>query len=266
MKKTVTVLLSCLLVMVLTACDAFTRNSGSPLTPIPDQVPPEPRFETTGDLLAALDRGGVDCEVLRRRRGGLDCMTQIDGVRFENEVSVFDTEVVEESEIGRSIASRRKEPYGHTLVAAGNWYIRVLDPLYAPEIAEALDAVVLPPLFPLPDIPGEPRYADLDALADALEASVGCSDRKPEEGTEDVVTCVTEGAEEACARLELHATPAARDEAIRLAISVPELPRYIVTAANWSVQFCDHSTGRTAARELGAAVVVHRGHPGAPAP
>lgn len=268
MKKTVTVLLSCLLVMVLTACDAFTRNSSESLTPMPDNVPTGPVFKTADDVVTALERGGIECVVLRRRANGsgLDCMTEVDGEKVENEVHVLDPKAFSRDEIGDSIASWRTPPRPRTLVAAGNWYIRVLDPLYAPEIAEALDAVVLPPLFPLPDIPGEPRYADLDALADALEASVGCSDRKPEEGTEDVVTCVTEGAEEACARLELHATPAARDEAIRLAISVPELPRYIVTAANWSVQFCDHSTGRTAARELGAAVVVHRGHPGAPAP
>ncbi|WP_344630970.1 hypothetical protein [Streptomyces glaucosporus] len=184
----------------------------------------------------------------------------MNGARFENEVSVFNTKVVEEGEIGNSIASRRKEPYSHTLVAAGNWYIRVLNPIYAPRIAEALDAVVLPPLFPLPDIPDEPRYTDPDALADALDGSVGCAERKPEKGSANVMTCVTEKpGEKPCARLELHGSAAARDDALRQLMSVPELPRFVVTAANWSVQFCDESVGRAAARDLGAAVVDHEG-------
>ncbi|WP_211257186.1 hypothetical protein [Streptomyces megasporus] len=251
------VLTSCLLAVVLTACDAFTRNSGSPPTPIPDSVPSEPRFASADELLAALGRKGVDCEVLRRRQGGLDCMAEVDGAKVENEVSVFDAEVVEEGEIGRSIASRRKEPYGHTIVAAGNWYIRVLDPLYAPRIAEALDAVVLPPLYPLPDIPDKPRYADLDALAEALDASVGCVRRKTV--SEGGMTCGTEQSKEPCHHLELHATPAARDDALRLAIGVPEIPRFIVTAGNWSIRFCDESAGRTAARDLGGVVVSSTG-------
>ncbi|MCI0385191.1 hypothetical protein [Streptomyces sp. CNQ085] len=182
-------------------------------------------------------------------------MAEVDGAKVENEVSVFDTEVIGEGEIGKSIASRRKEPYSHTLVAAGNWYIRVLDPLYAPEIAEALDAVVLPPLLPLPDIPKKPRYTDLDSLADALDASVGCEGREREKDVVNAMTCVTERSEEPCAYLELHGTFAERDDALRLAVSVPELSRFIVTAGNWSVQFCDRSLGREAADDLGGAVV-----------
>lgn len=107
-------------------------------------------------------------------------MAEVDGAKVKSEVSVFDTEVIEEGEIGRSVAGRRKEPYSHTLVAAGNWYIRVLKPAYAPQTAEALDAVVLPPLFPLPDVPKKPRHKDLDSLADALDAAVGCERRERE--------------------------------------------------------------------------------------
>ncbi|MCG3040749.1 hypothetical protein ACLIYM_05460 [Streptomyces fenghuangensis] len=254
MRKTTSVLTSWLL-LTLTACGAFTQNSGSPMTPIPDSVPSKPLFRSTDELLTALGEGGVDCEVLRRREGGLDCMAEIDGVKVGSEISVFDTEVVEEGEIGRSITSRRKEPYSHTLVAAGNWYIRVLDPAYAPQVAEALDAVVLPPLFPLPDIPKKPRYKDLDSLADALDASVGCERREREKGAADAMTCVTERSEEPCAYLELHDTSAERDDALRLAISVPELPRFVVTAGNWSIQFCDRSLGREAADDLGGVVV-----------
>lgn len=264
MKKLVLVLTSCLLLVVLTACDAFSRNSSSPLTPIPDQVPGEPRFTDADDLLTALRKGGIDCEVLRRRQGqarsgsSLDCVAEVNGVRFENEVSVFNPEIVEEGEIGRSIASRRKPPGGHTLVAAGNWYIRVLEPGYAPRIAEALDAVVLPPLYPLPDIPAEPRYADLDALADALDSSVGCTRR--EEPFPGGMRCRTEPPGKVCAQLELHDGPAARDDALRRTISRARgMPLFIVTAGNWSVQFCEPGAGRTAARDLGAAVVSHDG-------
>ncbi|WP_194074730.1 hypothetical protein [Streptomyces barkulensis] len=247
--------------LAITACDSFSSGSASPLKPIPGHVPAEPRFDTADELIAALGKEGIDCGVLRRRQGqvgsgsGLDCVASIDGERFENEVSVFDTGVVAEDEIGRSIASRREEPYEHTLVAAGNWYIRVLKPAYAPQVAEALDAVVLPPLFPLPDIPKKPRYKDLDSLADALDASVGCEMREREKDAADAMTCVTQRSEEPCAYLELHDTSAERDDALRLAISVPELPRFIVTAGNWSIQFCDRSLGREAADDLGGVVV-----------
>ncbi|MGK5497235.1 hypothetical protein [Streptomyces sp. URMC 125] len=175
MQKAVSVLISCLLAMVLTACDAFTRNSPEPLTPMPDNVPTGPVFTTADDVVTALERGGIECVALRQRANGsgLDCMAEVDGEKVGNEVHVLDPEAFSRDEIGDSIASRRTPPRPRTLVAAGNRYVRVLDPLYAPEIAEALDAVVLPPLFPRPDIPGELRYADLDALADASSANTG---------------------------------------------------------------------------------------------
>lgn len=46
-------------------------------------------------------------------------------------------------DIGDSIAGRLAAPYNQTIVAAGNWYIRVRYPDHAPGVAEALDAVVL---------------------------------------------------------------------------------------------------------------------------
>lgn len=257
MQRIVPTLASCLLAVVLTACSSFTREDPEPLTPLPGSVPEQPVFKTADEVVAALERGGVECVVLRRRGGasGLDCAAEIDGVRVENEVHVLNTEEFTRDEVGDSIASWRTPPRPRTIVAAGNWYIRVLKPAYAPQVAEALDAVVLPPLFPLPDIPKKPRYTDLDSLADALDASVGCERREREKDAADAMTCVTQRSEEPCAYLELHDTSAERDDALRLAISVPELPRFIVTAGNWSIQFCDRSLGREAADDLGGVVV-----------
>ncbi|MET9776558.1 hypothetical protein ABZ023_20220 [Streptomyces sp. NPDC006367] len=64
-------------------------------------------------------------------------------------------------------------------------------PAYSEAIADAVDAVVLPPLHPLPAIPKTPRYESLDALADALEESVGCARRQK---SRDALLCGTEQA------------------------------------------------------------------------
>ncbi|MET7927460.1 hypothetical protein ABZT43_26370 [Streptomyces sp. NPDC005349] len=80
----------------------------------------------------------------------------------------------------------RTGAYAQMLVAAGNWYIRVMDPPSAPAIAKALHAVVLDakgkgsktPKYPLPDIPSTRTYEKADALADELAASVGCFQRE----------------------------------------------------------------------------------------
>ncbi|GGW41704.1 hypothetical protein [Streptomyces xantholiticus] len=273
MRKTGIAGAACLLLLALTACDAFTRSSGAPPTPLPGNVPERPRFATADDVVVALQRNGVDCEVLRRRQGqagsgsSLDCVFEDHGATVETEISVFDTDVVKEGEIGRSVYSRRTPPRGQMLVAAGNWYIRVLpgdSPIAAQKVATALDAVVLPPLRPLPTIPADPRYRNVDALADALDAAVTCSQRqKTDKGT---LLCVTKApknptcsdpSEGRDAHLTLHRTSAERDDHLRMLLAETRSPRHFVAAGNWTIQLCDASTGRTIADSLGGTTIDH---------
>jgi hypothetical protein len=264
MNRTARPLLVCLLAVLLTACDAFNAPSSEQLAPMPDNVPKTPEYQTADDVVTALKQGGVDCAVLRRRAGGLDCKAQIDGAWVENEIQVLDPEEFSRNEVGDSIASWRTS--GNTVVAAGNWFIRVLPngtPAYSEEIAEAVDAVVLPPLYHLPSIPKTPRYENVDALADALDESVGCTQRKK---SSDGLSCSTKAAKtRPCgasgdgrdAGLRLHASVTARDDYIRLLLSDDHVPHYLVTAGNWTIQFCDTATGQEAARRLGGVVVEH---------
>ncbi|WP_194280700.1 hypothetical protein [Streptomyces fagopyri] len=204
--------------------------------------------------------------MLRRKAGGLDCTTAIDGTEVENQIQVLNPEKNSRNEIGDSIADWRRS--GNTIVAAGNWFIRVLpnsSPSYSTTIAEAVDAVALPPLYHLPAIPGGPRYKSVDALADAVGKSVGCGRRKtPSAGQ---VLCETRPAKaHPCAEsrdgrdahLRLHDSTAARNDYIRLLLSDGHVPYHIATAGNWTVQFCDAATGQQAAQELGGVVVDHK--------
>ncbi|MFB8756397.1 hypothetical protein [Streptomyces nigra] len=121
-------------------------------------------YETTDDLVLALEKAGAPVEM---------------------ELNL-DTR----SHLGTALALRRNPPYQHTLVAAGNWYIRVMDPDFAPRVAKALHAVVLKPLGKtsspsrpphqdqFSEIPDKPAYKNLDALADKVDAAVGCTDRE----------------------------------------------------------------------------------------
>ncbi|MET9377896.1 hypothetical protein ACFYV5_28225 [Streptomyces sp. NPDC003035] len=271
MRKAAATGAACVMILALTACDAFTRSSASPKAALPPSVPAEPRFATADEVVAALGRAGVDCEVLRRRQGqagsgsSLDCVFEDRGATVETEISVFDTDVVDEGEIGRAVHSRRTPPNGQVLVAAGNWYLRVIPddtPSHAQKVARALDAVVLPPLHPLPAIPDEPRYERVDALADALDEAVTCTRRKQ---TADGLLCATKApTAEQCsdltegrdAALRLHPTTTARDDYLRLLLTDERRPRNIVTAGNWSIQLCDATTARTAAEQLHATIVT----------
>ncbi|MEU2280385.1 hypothetical protein ABZ614_00195 [Streptomyces sp. NPDC013178] len=264
MNRTVPPLIACLLAVLLTACDALNAPSSEQLTPMPGNVPTTPQYETADDVVTALKRGGVDCDVLRRRAGGLDCKAHLDGVEVENQIQVLDPKKFSRNEVGDSIAGWRTS--GNTIVAAGNWFIRVLPngtPAHSEKIAEAVDAVVLPPLYHLPSIPKAPKYASVDALANALDKSVGCAQWKK---SPDELLCSTKAAKtHQCgessdgrdAGLRLHAGPTARDDYIRLLLSDDHVPYHVVTAGNWTIQFCDTATGQEAARELGGVVVDH---------
>ncbi|AKJ12270.1 hypothetical protein ABB07_20230 [Streptomyces incarnatus] len=265
MKRTATALTACLLAGLLTACDAFKAPSSGELTPMPSYVPAAPQYKTPEDVVTALGRGGVDCAVLRRKPGGLDCKTRIDGAEVENQIQVLDPEKFSRNEVGDSIARWRTS--GNTVVAAGNWFIRVLPngtPSYSEKIAKAVDAVVLPPLYRLPSIPTKPVYGSVDALAGALDRAVGCTQRKHSAGE---VLCETKVARtRPCgasggtrdAGLRLHDSSAARDDYLRLLMSDDHVPYYVVTAGNWTIQFCDAAAGREAADRLGGAVVDHK--------
>ncbi|MFD9275722.1 hypothetical protein ACFWD7_00330 [Streptomyces mirabilis] len=114
-------------------------------------------------------------------------------------------------------------------------------------------------------IPQKPQYKSVDALADALDKSVGCDRRKTESA--DQALCETQAAKThprsrsgdgRDAHLTLHDSSAARNDYIRLLLSDDHVPYYIATAGNWTIQLCDTATGQEAARDLGGVVVDHR--------
>ncbi|MFD5697992.1 hypothetical protein [Streptomyces lasiicapitis] len=210
----------------------------------------------------------MECKVVRSNEyagsSDADCVANVDGVKVENQISVFDPSVVSDGEIGAAIASRRKPPSAQTLVAAGNWYIRVLGAASAPAIAKALDAVVLQgkgpktPNYPLPKIPDKPRYRNVNDLADALDKSVGCTKRQT--NAVGTLECLTgKPGMTHCAVLALHKTAAQRDTALREGIKYREAPAKLVTAGNWTINLCDRTIGSLAARDLGGVVVAYDG-------
>lgn len=147
MKKIILVLAAVTLSAGLTACGAAESGGPRPKTPMPGNVPAGPEYATADAVMKAMGTGGVECELLRRAQAhfgsGLDCMAEIDGAEVENEIHVLDPARFTRDDIGDSIAGRRQPPYSHTIVAAGNWYVWVRNPDYAPRVAEALRGVVL---------------------------------------------------------------------------------------------------------------------------
>ncbi|MER5781374.1 hypothetical protein ABT104_06530 [Streptomyces mobaraensis] len=258
--------------VVLTSCEAGKDDGGPPpLVPMPANVPAKPVYKDSDDVVRALGSAGFPCRVLRRAKTdprfgtSLDCEAEIDGTAVENEVHVSNPDGYERDRIGDAIASRRKAPYSHTLVAAGNWYVRVMEPRYAPRIAQALHGVVLRPEadripdYPLPSIPAEPRYKNVGALADALDAAVGCADRTSEGAAALGCTTGKRTGTPNCATLALHDTPAERDRTLREAIAYKGVPATLVAAGNWTVNLCDYGLGERVARALHGRVVRYDG-------
>ncbi|MGW6155642.1 hypothetical protein ACWFRM_21235 [Streptomyces sp. NPDC055144] len=258
---------TCLALATLTACAGFASHPEPTGTALPSEVPPTPTYATAKVVVRAMGEAGLDCETVRSRdydgSSTADCVATVDGVKVENEISVFDPDVVSKTEIGTSIESRRTGAYAQTLVAAGNWYIRVMDPPSAPAIAKTLHAVVLDaktPKYPLLHIPSTPTYKKVDALADDVAASVGCFQR--ETTSTGSIKCETGklgSGSTNCAVLTLHPTHARRDAALREAIKCRGVPAELVTAGNWTVSLCDTTLGAKVACDLGGVVVAYDG-------
>ncbi|WP_406104325.1 hypothetical protein OG698_19375 [Streptomyces sp. NBC_01003] len=271
-KRPVSVAGACLALAVLTACGRFESHPEPAGTAIPSEVPSKPTYTTAKAVVQAMGQAGLDCETVRSRdydgSSTADCVATVDGVKVENEISVFDPDVVSKTEIGTSIESRRTGAYAQTLVAAGNWYIRVMDPPSAPAVAKALHAVVVDakgkgaktPKYPLPHISSTPTYKKVDALADDVAASVGCFQRQT--ASTGSIKCETGklgSGTTNCAVLTLHPTHARRDAALREAIKYRGVPAELVTAGNWTVNLCDTTLGAKVARDLGGVVVAYDG-------
>ncbi|WP_212763786.1 hypothetical protein [Streptomyces sp. I05A-00742] len=272
MRKIVGTVMAMGAVVALASCGVGRGDDEAGRSPLPGNVPAGPRHATADEIVGALDAAGIKCAVVRRDQGdgsggsGATCQAKVNGAMFENEIHTLSPKVFSRDDLGAAVASRRKPPYSHTLVVAGNWFVRVREPRFAPQVAKALHGVVLPPEkvkvpdYPLPSIPAEPRYKSLGALADALDKAVGCAERS--EGLGGTMTCTTGkriGRSPNCATLALHDTAAARDRTLREAIAYKGVPATLVTAGNWTVNLCDYGLGSRVAQALDGRVVAYDG-------
>ncbi|MFJ5924158.1 hypothetical protein ACIQF6_16325 [Kitasatospora sp. NPDC092948] len=258
-------LLAALAAACLVSC---TGGGPPPRVPMPSNVPAAPEFPDSGTVVEALEKGGIPCLVTLHSTldGGSSttCTTTLDGTTFQYEVDVFDPRQFGRDDIGNAIAAGRTA-YHQTYVAAGNWRINVVPPAYAPRIAQVLGGVVLPggepsiPDYPLPGFPSAPRYDSVEQLAAALDASVGCADRKAGPGSLACRTGDRVGRGPNCATMRLYGGDAERDHALRSAISHPGVPAYLAAGANWSVNLCDYGLADRVAHDLGGVVVSYDG-------
>ncbi|BBA96046.1 hypothetical protein RVR_1172 [Actinacidiphila reveromycinica] len=268
-KRTGGVLVTLGLMLLMPACGHDSRIAPVAL---PADVPKAPVFAFARDVQARLADKGMDCTNTAGDNSADDhgstatCVSTVDGDKVLNEISVFAHPQPDRSDIGTSVALRRKSPTFQTLVAAGNWYVWVRPPTHAQAIATALGGVVLPaigasaPAYPLPTIPAAPRYPTVEALAHDLDQAVGCTGQKVDDL--GVLTCDTGGAvgrSPNCATLALYGTAAARDQALRDAIRWKGVPAYLVTAANWTVNLCDYDLADAVATALQGVVVGYDG-------
>ncbi|MGW4380701.1 hypothetical protein [Kitasatospora sp. NPDC004531] len=232
-------------------------------------MPTAPQFTSADAVVDVLGKAGIPCGVTLSNtiNGGsrIGCTAALGGSSFEYVVDVFDPSRYTRDDIGDAIAAGRTE-FHQTFVAAGNWRINVVDPAFAPQIAQALGGVVLPgdeqeiPDHPLPSIPASPRYDSVDRLTAALDAAVGCEERKP--GAAGSLTCRTGGKvgrPPNCATLRLYGSDTDRDRALRSAVAHRGVPAALATAANWSINLCDHELADQVAKELGGVAVRYDG-------
>jgi hypothetical protein len=264
---------SLLLAPALAGCGLTHRGGGPPpLVPMPSTVPSGPSYTSADAVVADLGRAGLGCRVVRRGAangiGGssVTCVSTLHGVTFENDISVLNPDVFSRDDVGDSIASRREPPFSETIVAAGNWFVDVGEPRFAPELAHALHGTVLPahlpriPRYPLPQIPSGPRYRSVADLADDLDAAVGCTDRSSARSNE--LSCTTgsrAGRSPNCATLSLYPGAGERDRSLRTAIAYRGVPATLATAGNCSVNLCDYGLGTRVAKALHGVVVSYDG-------
>jgi hypothetical protein len=261
-------------VLLLAVGCANPHGGPLPKIPMPSNVPTTPTYPTVADVQTKLGQAGLPCQktlginATYESGATLTCVAELDGEKFDNEINVF-AATYSRALIGDEIGHKRQGFNGiaaKTIVAAGNWYVWVKEPRFAPRIAAILGGVVLPaqgpktPDPPLPTIPAAPRYDTVGQLATALDAAVGCDHQRTD--ADDVLTCDTgrrvgHGAN--CATLALYATPRLRDQALRTAISYQGVPAVLVAAGNWTVNLCDYDLGRPVATALHGALVSHDG-------
>lgn len=139
------------MLLTLSACGLVDRDRGRPpLTPMPSNVPAGPEYASVDDVVTALGKGGFDCKVTVRNvfphGSNAVCEVQHRGTTVYNDIDVLSTARFSRDEVGDSIEVGRRA-YGHTIVAAGNWFIWVRPGVYAYDMAAALPgSVVLEPL------------------------------------------------------------------------------------------------------------------------
>ncbi|MFE0421961.1 hypothetical protein [Streptomyces sp. NPDC058953] len=271
MGKTARLAVGLLLVSVLTACGLGAGTEKKPPVPVPSQVPEDIRFASADEVLTALVAAGIDCKATwytdepSNSGSRARCTFTSDGKPVDAEISVFNTAVGDPARFGNAIDVSRRPPYRQTLVAGANWMVRVKvgdTTRYAKKVAEALRGVVLPPLRDLPDIPDDPRYGDLDALADAMDRAVGCTERKTAGG---VLRCRTKAWKPGfpCAEpkddydvtLIRYGTVAERRDDLLMKLAETNAMWRIATAGNWLMVFRHTQTRDKAVEKLGAAAV-----------
>ncbi|MFF4369240.1 hypothetical protein [Streptomyces sp. NPDC001594] len=139
------------LLLTLSGCGLVGGDRGPrPRVPMPSEVPTGPVYTSVDDVVTALGKGGFDCKVILRNENkfGSDatCEVQHRQTTVTNEISVLSTDRYGRDDVGDSIDAGRRA-FGHTIVAAGNWFIWVRPGVYAHDMAAALPgAVVLEPL------------------------------------------------------------------------------------------------------------------------
>lgn len=138
-----------LAILVMPSCGFEINAERPPLRPPPDGVPAQPSYRTVDVILERLDEEGLPCVIVRRSGNNdgvgeqLTCDMEINGLPFQSDIHAYNLKKLAKAEVDDAIASRLEAPFRQTLVAAGNWYVRVFEPRYADRVALALNGVVL---------------------------------------------------------------------------------------------------------------------------
>lgn len=74
----------------------------------------------------------------------MTCDSSLNGTKFHYEIHVYNSDSEKWSDTSKALSYRLQQPFNHTVVAAGNWYIRVV-PEVAPQVASAVNGAILYP-------------------------------------------------------------------------------------------------------------------------